>query len=255
MRYLKTLQELFSKQEVSFSSVPEKLKDELLDEGLIEIKIISANKKKIIITKEFRKVYNNLDDINNANTRSDLIKARTHTKNKNISPQDGLYINGKCNILDFKLPIATNSAVFLKEIPDISNDILIICVENFENLIYAKAQFKYFRDNNILFVYRNSAMLRFIKDLENNIIYFGDMDLAGINIYQNEIKPRNKNIVLFIPENIQNIIVEYGSKKLYEKQINRYKNLTSDDKNIQKLIDTINQEQKALEQEYFINDN
>jgi len=254
MRYLKTLQKLLNEKEVNFSTVPAKLKNELLDEGLIRIQIISANKKKIVITEDFKKVYYNLDEIDNSNNRAELIKSKTDTKAKKISPQDGLYLNGKCKLLDFELPITNNSVVFLKDIPDIASDILVVCVENFENIVYARQQFQYFRDNNILFVYRNSAVLRFIKDLKNDIIYFGDIDLAGINIYLNEIKPKNKNIVLFIPENIKNIILEYGSKKLYEKQINKYKNLTSDDEKIQKLINMINQEQKALEQEYFINE-
>ncbi len=252
MRYLKTLQKLFIEKELSYSSVPLKLKDELLEEGLITVKIISANKKKIIITKEFEKVYANLDEIDKANTRVDLIKAKTHTKDKKISPQDGLYINGKCAILNFTLPIASNSVLFLKDIPTIASDILVVCIENFENIVYIKEQFKYFQEGNILFVYRNSAMLRFISNIKNDIIYFGDIDLAGINIYLNEIKPRNNNIVFYIPNDIKNIIIEYGSKELYKQQLNRYKSLKSDDKKIQELINIINKEQKSLEQEYFI---
>ena len=253
MRYLKTLKKLFDEKEINFSSIPKKLRDELLDEGLIEIKVISANKRRVIITKEFSQVYNNLDEIDIANTRAALIEAKSDSKVKKISPQDGLYINGKCLILDFELPISQNSAVFLKDIPNVDKDILIVCVENFENIIYVKEQFKYFRDINILFVYRNATMLNFIKDLENEIIYFGDFDLAGIDIYLTQIKPKNKNISFFIPTNIQELIVEFGSKKLYEKQINKYKTLTTNEKNIQVLIDIINKEQKALEQEYFIN--
>ena len=253
MKYIKTIQNLLKNKEVSFSSVPISFRDELIDEGLVKVKVISANKKKLIITDEFKEIYQNINKVQNATTRADLTKLNTHTKIKKISPQEGLYLNGKCKILDIDLPLTNMSALFLKELPKIDKNILVICVENFENLIYAQYQFEYFRDDNILFVYRNSAMLKFIQNLPNQIIYFGDFDLEGINIYLNSILPKNKNITFFIPQDIEKLIIKYGSKELYQKQLNHMKNLTSLDKDIQNLIDIINKEQKSLEQEYFIN--
>jgi len=251
VKYLKTLQLLQSKKEVNFSSVPIKLCQKLLDEGLIQVKVISANKKKIIITNEFNKVYKNLNEIEKATTRANLIRLDQHTKIKKISPQAGLYVNGNCKFGDVTLPICQNSVLFLKDIPTIPKDILVICVENFENIVYAEKQFKYFALTNILFVYRNRSMLKFIENLENEIIYFGDFDLAGIFIYQTEILPKNKNISFFIPSNIEECIIKFGSKKLYEKQLNKYK-VSSSNSDISKLINIINNEQKSLEQEYFI---
>ena len=70
--------------------------------------------------------------------------------------------------------------------------------------------------------------------------------------FQNLFRSWNKTIKFFLPKEIKNYITEYGSKKLYEKQINKYKNLTSNIKEIEELIDFINTKQQALEQEFFI---
>jgi hypothetical protein len=150
------------------------------------------------------------------------------------------------------LPLFEDSAVFLKHIPKIDKNILIVVVENFENLVYFKSQTKYFQDDDILFVYRNNKMRELITQIENKIIYFGDFDLEGINIYLNDIYPRNNNISLFIPKNIKYLIQEYGLNKLYKKQLHKCQNLKSDIKPIQELIDTIHDTQRSLEQEWFI---
>lgn len=255
MKHLKTLLKLKEQKELNYSQVPKNLIEELKSENLIEIKIISANKKKIIVKEQFYTKYKDLEEIEKATSRSELVKTNSHTKAKKISPQDGLYINGNCMIEDVKLPLfppSKSSALFLKEFPTISKDILVVGVENFENLIYFKSQLKYFQDNNILFVYRNSAMLRFIANIENEVIYFGDFDLAGIHIYLYEICKFNKNVKLFIPQNIEELIKNNGSSELYKKQFSKYKDLNSKNGIIQYLIDIINKNQRSLEQEYFI---
>jgi len=252
MQHLKTLLKLKENGELNYSQVPQTLINELKDEMLIDVITLSAKRKKIVVKKEFYEVYNDIENINNATTRKELIDANSHTKTKTISPQDGLYINGKCEIDDLKLPLFNNSAIFLKEFPKISKDILIVGVENFENLIYFESQLQYFQKENILFVYRNSAMLRWIESLENEMIYFGDFDLAGIAIYLDEIFTRDEKIKLFIPNNIEELIKNHGSNHLYKKQLNRYKKLSSKNKHINQLISIIHKLQKTLEQEYFI---
>ena len=252
MRYINTLLKLKEFGELNFSQVPKILIKQLQDEFLIEIKTISAKKKKIVVKEQFYEVYKDIEKIQISDTRTDLIKANSHTKVKKISPQDGLYVNGNCTIANITLPLFENSALFLKDIPKLSKDILIICLENFENLIYFKSQTKYFQYENILFVFRNSMMLKFIKELENKIIYFGDFDLAGIFIYETQILPRCKKVQFYIPKDIENLIIKYGSRDLYSKQYTKYKNFKSTNKNIEKLINIINKNQKVLEQEYFI---
>ena len=151
-----------------------------------------------------------------------------------------------------KLPLFDKSALILKEIPVIDENILIVVVENFENLIFWENQLEFFQKENILFIFRNKKMLEFIKNIKNRIIYFGDFDLAGIDIFQTQIKKRNKNIEFFIPKKIEELIEKYGNRTLFSKQWNKYNNIISEDDKIQQLINIIIKYQKGLEQEFFI---
>ncbi len=256
MRNLNSLLKLKKEKELSFSSLPKSLIDELLNEQLIYIKTISANKKKVICVEAFFEKYKDIENIELANSRSELTKVNTHTKIKKISPQSGLFVNGNCEIEIEnslkQLPFSLNSSIFLKNFPIISKDIILVIVENFENLIYFEKQLKYFQDDNILFIFRNSKALEFLQDTQNKTIYFGDFDLAGIDIFQTQILPRNKNIELFIPQNIEELIKEYGNRELFSKQFSKYKNIFSQNIKIQNLIEFIKHEQKSLEQELFI---
>ena len=251
-KYMQTLLKLKEQKELNFSNVPKELLNNLLDEKLVFVKTITGRKKRVITTDVFFEVYKNLEDIQSATTRNELVNEKNHSKSKKISVQNGLYVNGNCEILGVKFPLFDKSAVFLKEIPVIDENILIVVVENFENLIFWENQLSYFQKENILFVFRNKMMLEFIKNIKNKIIYFGDFDLAGIDIFQTQVKTKNKNIVFFIPKNIEELIKKYGSRELFSKQWNKYKNIRSEDDKIQQLINLIIKHQKGLEQEFFI---
>lgn len=252
MRYIKTLLKLKEQRVLNYSNVPKKLLQELLDEELVKIQSSSASRRKVSVTLAFDSYYKNLEKIELAQTRAALIEAKTDTKKKKVSPQDGLYLCGNIFINGIDLNLFDESSLFIKNIPKIEKDVLVIGVENFENLIYAKKQFYLFRERKIIFVFRNKKMLEFLESLENKIIYFGDFDLAGIFIYENEILKRAKKAEFFLPKNLEYYIEEYGSKELFEKQINKYKNLKVKDEKLQALINFINEKQKVLEQEFFI---
>lgn len=251
-KYMQTLLKLKEFQELNYSAVPKELLKQLLDEKLVVVRTISAKRKKILVTEAFFQEYKDLENIQNATSRAELIALQSHSKIKKIAPQDGLYLNGNCEILNVKLPLFNKSAVFLKEIPEISKDILIVVVENFENLIFWEEQLRYFQKENILFIFRNKMMLKFIENIENKIIYFGDFDLAGIDIFQTQVLVKNKNIEFFIPQNIEEDIKQYGSRELFTKQFSKYKNIKSQDSKMQNLIDIIIKNQKGIEQEFFI---
>jgi len=253
MKYIKTLLNLKKQKELNYSKVPKSLLEELLKEGLAEVKQLSAKKKKVVATNYFYHKYSNLEQIANATNRSELTKV-DNSKAKKISPQDGLFIAGNCKVNNKDIDIFQNSAIFLKDSPTIDKEVLVVVVENFENLIYFKKQLYLFNAKKFLFIYRNKAMREFIKDISNKTLYFGDFDLAGIDIYLRQILPLNKNIELFIPNTIEQDLKEFGSKELFNKQFNRYKNLSSNIAKINKLIELIKTNQKALEQEFYIKD-
>src|SRR5574344_335634 len=166
MRNLNSLLKLKKHKELNFSSLSKNLIEELLNEQLILIKTISANRKKVVCTDAFFEKYKDIENIELSNSRSELIKANTHTKTKKISPQSGLFVSGNCEIeienSVKQLPFSSNSSIFLKDFPIISKDILLVIVENFENLIYFEKQLKYFQDDKILFIFRNSKELEFL---------------------------------------------------------------------------------------------
>ena len=247
MQYLKTLLKLKQNKELNYSQIPKKLLQTLKEEGLINI--IGTSKKKVVINEYFNIVYKDIEKISSANSRSELSKI-SNSELKQISPMSGFFVNGICKLDNIILPIASKSALFLKKLPKIEQNITVVVVENFENML---SPTNIFDKKDILFIYRNKALLDILQDLDNEIFYFGDFDLAGVSIYLNELLVRNKNIKLFIPKDIKMLLDKFGSHKLYKKQFAKYKNLKSDIKEVQDLIDTLHSTQKSLEQEWFIN--
>ncbi len=252
MRYIKSLQKLYKHKELNYSTLPKQLIKELLDDALITIKRVGANRKKVIAKEEFFKTYDKLKDIESASTRAELTFLNSDSKQKYIAPQEGLFISGNAVVDGKSINLFEDSALFLKNMPKLSPTTLVVVVENFENLIYFKEQLWLFREDDIVFIYRNKATLDFIKELKNEALYFGDFDLYGIKIYLQEIKTRNSNIPFFIPENIKYYIQKYGNKKLYQKQYESTKKLDIKESGLKKLADTIHKCQKTLEQEFFI---
>jgi len=134
---------------------------------------------------------------------------------------------------------------------EVSKSTVIVGVENYQVVWFAKRYEKFFDKPNILFVYKSAYMLEWISTLENEYIHFGDYDLAGVNIYLNTIVPRlvkSKTHSMFIPENIEQLIEKHGISELYEKQ-KQYKNLRTDDAEITCLIEIITRFKKGFEQE------
>ena len=134
---------------------------------------------------------------------------------------------------------------------EVSPDTIIVGVENYQVIWFAKKYQRFFENKKVLFVISNSYMWEWIASLQNEYIHFGDYDLAGINIYLNTIAPRLKKCKkhsMFIPENIEYLIKNHGNRELYEQQVS-YKNLLIDDPNILRLKDIIRHYKKSLEQE------
>jgi hypothetical protein len=252
MKYLNTILKLKKYKELSYSKIPKPLLDELSNEDLITIISLSPSKKKVKIKETFLKKYHNIELIDEADSRSELITAQSHSKSKRFNPQEGLYLNGSCQLDCIQLPIAKESAFFTKNFPKVHKDTHIIGVENFDNLIYFEHLQNLIGKKDILVVYRNKMMHSFFNKLSNQITYFGDFDLAGVHIFIHEVLAKNNNISLFIPPNIEVLLKNHGNTILYAQQLQQYKNLKSDNSKIQQLLNYINYYQKGLEQEFFI---
>jgi len=199
-------------------------------------------------------------------SRDTIQKWHNSTKSKTSKSLKGLYISSLNNI-DIKIDdervtiIPTNGIgyfCFYTQKITINENTIIVGIENYQVVWFAKKYQNFFLDKNILFVVRNEYMREWISNIENEYIHFGDYDLAGINIYLNEIVPRLKKCKkysMFIPNNIEKLIKEHGDTELFKKQ-KRYENIVVTDDEIDKLKNIIKKYKKGLEQEglYLLND-
>ena len=89
---------------------------------------------------------------------------------------------------------------------------------------------------------RNRALQEFLKTVDNDFLYYGDIDRAGVFIFQTEYEPivRGKSS-FFIPPYIEKILQEKGISDLHKTHKKKYKNLVGnfdEIKAILRLIDT-----------------
>ena len=201
-----------------------------------------------------------IEDIFDNKPSRDIIQHHHNNSKAKISKSmHGLYMSSLQSIdvrLNGKqLSILPNDGLgyffFHTERVELSAETIVVGVENYQVVWFAKRYEKFFLDPNILFVVTTPYMLEWISTLENEYIHFGDYDLAGINIYLNKVLPRlsrSKKYSMFIPQNIEQLIEKYGDSKLYEDQ-KQYKNLLSNDSEINKLIGIISKFKKGIEQE------
>ena len=201
-----------------------------------------------------------VEDMFGKNISRDVIQKHTNdSKSKTSKSMHGLYVSS-LKKLDVKLNddavrILANDGLgyffFHTEKLELFEDTVVVGVENYQVVWFAKRYTEFFSQPNLLFVVTTPYMLEWISTLENEYIHFGDYDFAGINIYLNKIVPRlkmSKKYSMFIPENIEYLIVKYGNSELYENQ-KRYKNLRTDDLEITCLLEIITRYKKGFEQE------
>lgn len=272
----KTIQKLILEKELNASEFKDKkFLEELIQEQIIHLKRLGTRKAKITLLYEDRlniflenryKIKNLNEYIVSMNqteiSRAQLSKTTSNTKTKKTSVQKGIYLNCLENIdlkvddEELKINPIPNGSIFINYLSkiEINKDILIVIVENFENLSQIKKQKYLFEiyDKKMLFIFRNSYIYKYLKYFENGIVYYGDIDLAGISIYLNEIKPKVLNhSSFFIPKNIEDLL-KNASSKLYFRQYEKYKNLTSSEKCVNDLILLIHKYKTSVEQELFI---
>ena len=206
------------------------------------------------------KINSYIEDVVDKKASRDVIQYYLNgTKVKDSKSLRGLYVSS-LQALDIKLDNTTMSILpqngvgyflFYTQTIELFEDTIIVGVENYQVVWFAKQYKEFFSNHNILFVVITPYMLEWIATIKNEYIHFGDCDLAGINIYLNTIVPRlkmSKKYSMFIPKDIEYLIDKHGSSDLYKNQM-QFKNLQTDDKEVTKLIKIINRFKKGFEQE------
>ena len=144
----------------------------------------------------------------------------------------------------------------------VSEDIIIVGVENAENFRYAKRQQllfeRYFpKGSRLLFVSRypqqqHSDLIHWLKSIPNRYVHFGDLDLAGIAIYQNEYYCHlGQRSSFLIPDDYKERIAD-GIRTRYDDQLSEYGKMKIEDPRITKLLSCIHQYHRGYDQEGYI---
>ena len=140
----------------------------------------------------------------------------------------------------------------------VPEDVVIVGIENAENFRYVGRQ-KYLFDGfgKVLFVSRypqnqSKDLLQWLLSISNKYVHFGDLDLAGVAIYQNEFyRYLGERASFFIPEDYEERVSK-GNLDLYNSQLPQYGNMTVEDERIAKLLSCIHRYHRGYEQEGFV---
>jgi hypothetical protein len=179
-------------------------------------------------------------------------------------------ISAELNGNNFELNPPEGSFVFIADYENfkITKNAIVIGIENMENFRYIRQQQKLFQDYlvkyfgnskytqaTLLFVSRypqSSDLVKWLQSNRNLYIHFGDLDLAGINIYLTEFYAKIGNRSTFlIPPDAESRIAN-GSRERYDDQILKFEKMKVADKRVQSLVDLIKKYHKGYDQEGYI---
>ena len=138
----------------------------------------------------------------------------------------------------------------------LAEDVVIVGIENAENFRYIRCQKQLFAAyEKVLFVSRypqNGDLVRWLQSIPNNYVHFGDLDLAGIAIYQNEFyRHLGERSSFLIPEDYEERISS-GNRERYDKQLPQYGKMKIQDQRIASVLSCIHRYHRGYDQEGFI---
>ena len=156
------------------------------------------------------------------------------------------------------------SFVFISDYQSFSipEDVVIVGIENAENFRFIKRQQYLFnnyfpKDSLLLFVSRyplqqHNDLINWLKTIPNTYVHFGDLDLAGIAIYQNEFyRHLGERSSYLIPDDYEERIAR-GKRERYEAQLPQYGEMKIEDQRIANLLSCIHHYHLGYDQEGYI---
>jgi len=274
----KKLQQLARGNTLPASQFPGKWRAFFIEEGILSQQMIGRTKYRLVLNskadleqylanqhhiKDLKQYIDTLEHKNLSGAEAQAIASDTKLRKASFS---GFLIKSfhpiKAGLGDETITIdpPRGSFIFIADYHafTIPPDITLVGIENPESFNNIRFSAQLFGDINPLLVCRypqSQALINWLQQIPNPYLHFGDFDLAGVAIFEREFKRYlNERASFLIPNNIKSLIQVYGNRKLYEQQLDHYRNLTSDDPEVQQLIDTIHAVKKGLEQEYFDHD-
>jgi hypothetical protein len=90
--------------------------------------------------------------------------------------------------------------------------------------------------------------------IPNIYLHFGDLDIAGLNIYFNEFKRHlGDKAKFFLPQNAESLFLKFGNRALYDNQSACFNTEEAGkEDNTRILLSLINKYKKGVEQEILI---
>ena len=274
-----SIQALLAGEQVAGTKLDSKLLDELLAEGLLLVASRGSRKsyrardmealKRFLIDKDesFRIIEANASD-----SRATMAAETGNSKLVMVRSCPGFPVNSyepiECFLDGNPFVVNPQEGIFLFvsdwEKFTIPEDVVVIGIENMENFRMIRKQRtffeKYLHDHDlsdkVLFVSRypqSTDLRKWLYTIPNHYLHFGDFDLAGINIFLFEFQQYlgKERSSYLIPDDIESRL-KSGSRKRYDEQCNRFKDIKSDILELQRLIDLIHHERKAYDQEGYI---
>lgn len=167
-------------------------------------------------------------------------------------------IEAKINGVSVTLFPPNGTFVFISDFQQftISPDVVIIGMENAENFRYIKRQkYLFSAYEKVLFVSRypqNGDLVSWLKSVPNQYVHFGDLDLAGLAIYQNEFyRHLGERASFFLPDDFE-YRISNGSLERYNAQLPQYGKMKIEDPRIEPVLACIHKEHRGYDQEGYI---
>lgn len=274
-----SIQALLAGELVAGSRLNSKLLDELLAEGLLLVVSRGSRKsyrardaealKRFLVDKDERY---RLLEVNASDSRATMAAETGNSKLVMVRSCPGFPVNSYERVECFLGgdPFSVNpqegSFLFVSDWKKfaIPEDVVVMGVENMENFRMIRKQRTFFEkylhnhdlSDKVLFVSRypqSTDLRKWLCSIPNHYLHFGDFDLAGINIFLYEFQQYlgKERSSYLIPDDIESRL-KSGSRKRYDEQYYRFKDIKSDVCELQQLIDLIHHERKAYDQEGYI---
>jgi hypothetical protein len=101
---------------------------------------------------------------------------------------------------------------------------------------------------------QSNDAIKWLQNIPNNYLHFGDLDFSGINIFRNEYKKwLGTRASFFIPPNTEELLTRFGNRALYNRQLHLAPRAGElKEQNLKDLINILHHQKAVLEQEIFI---
>ena len=269
-----SIQALLAGEQVAGSRISRSLLDELMAEGLLLVATRGSRKsyrtrdvealRRYLIDKD--ESYRMLEVVT-TDTRAAMASSTGNSKLVTVRSCPGFPVNSYQPI-----PCSLNGKPFVVNPPEgsfvyidnwqqfvIPEDVVVVGIENMENFRMIRRQRQLFEreigNAPLLFVSRypqSTDLRKWLQDIPNKYVHFGDFDLAGINIFLTEFhKHLGDRSTFLIPSDIEQRLAK-GSILRYNEQYNRFQHLCSDAPTLQQLITLIHKYHRGYDQEGYV---